>query len=82
MRVIGEEEYADAERDAVALIGVIVAGDWQAVAAFARHGNWPVIFTAVLNLLFDELAGHGTDPEEWVAGKQAALRARLAERGT
>jgi hypothetical protein len=79
--VISPEAYAEGERDALAILAAIVAGDWEAVEFFQGAAAWPVVFAVVLNLLFDELAGQGTDPAGWVEQKQAGLRARLADGG-
>ncbi len=81
MKALSAEAYADGERDALALIAALAADDWDAVKVLEAAGAFPAVLTAVLNFLFDELAGHGTDPAEWAEARQAELRARLAEGG-
>lgn len=79
MRMMTAEEYADAERDALGIIRAVLHRDWQAAKVFEAETVLQPLVTALLNLLFDELADHDIDPELWLQRKQAELVARIAE---
>jgi hypothetical protein len=65
--------YADGERDALAILSRILAGDDEGGQAIANNMVPPAVMTALVNLLFGELDAHGTDKAGWVARKQAEL---------
>ena len=72
-----EDGYADGERDALALLAALVAGDDEGGQLVEKNMFAPAVMTALVNLLFGVLGEHGIDRAGWVAQKQAELRARL-----
>lgn len=80
-KVISEADYAEAERDTLAIISAIVAGDWEAVQVFEAEAVLVPVLSVLLNLLFAELEVQGTDPAGWVRRKQAEVIERIAAGG-
>ena len=68
------EQYADGERDALAIAAAFVHNDIEAVRLISRNSDANAVITALLNLLFLSLAHSKTDPETWIERRQAQLR--------
>jgi hypothetical protein len=67
-------QYADGERDALAIAAAFVRKDMEAVDLISRNSNANAVITALLNLLFRSLADSKTDPGTWIDRRQAQLR--------
>lgn len=76
-----EAGYADGERDALALLAALAAGDDEGGQAITAAMFPPAVMTAVVGLLFGTLDEHGIDKAGWIAQKQAELVARLDDSG-
>ncbi len=68
------EQYADGERDALAVAACFVRRDLDALSAIERNGEADAVITALLNLLFAALHDGGIDPAAWIARRQERLR--------
>jgi hypothetical protein len=73
-REMTPEQYADGERDALAISAAFVRNDMEAVRLISRNSDANAVITALLNLLFLSLAHSKTDPGTWIERKQAQLR--------
>lgn len=81
MRVITAAEYADAERDALAILAAIGRGDTEALQAL-ENADLQAVMGALIVLLLGVLAETGTDPGQWLARKQAQALAAAARGDT
>jgi hypothetical protein len=68
------EQYADGERDALAIAAAFVRKDMEAVDLISHNSDANAVITALLNLLFRSLADSKTDPGRWIERRQAQLR--------
>ena len=67
-------QYADGERDALAIAAAFVRNDMEAVQLISRNSDANAVITALLNLLFLSLAHSKADPRTWIERRQAQLR--------
>lgn len=81
MKEITPEEYAEGEKDALAILAAMVRDDWDVLAVFEEQSDVNRVNAGLVNLFFAVLAEHDVDPAEWIAGRQAEWIAAEAQEG-